>query len=305
MRMPAFRRIALAFILAGFAAGAVAQQPGAPGKLPRLERIAAANQFVIGFRESAVPFAFLDSRQHAAGYGVEIAEAVAAAVRQRIGRPDLPIRYNTVSQSTIFPLIANGVVDIECGSTTNTAERQKAVAFSYTFFVSRTRIGVPAASPIADFADLRGRSVAVARGTTTEAVVAARAAETSVELKLVPARNNLRAFQALERGSVDAFVAAEALIAGELARARMPAAFRIVGAPLDREAFACVLPVDDPAYKAVVDSAVAQLMASGALERLYDRWFLKPLDRDTPALGLPMSDELRALIRTPSDQPLR
>lgn len=299
------RRVALAFVLAALTGSAAAQQPASPAKLPRLERIAAANQFVIGFRESAVPFAFLDSRQHAAGYGVEIAEAVAAAVRQRLGRPDLPIRYNAVTSSTIIPLIANGVVDIECGSTTNTVKRQAEVAFSYTIFVSRTRIGVPAASPIGDFADLRGRSVAVAAGTTTEDVVTALAAERNVELKLVPARNNLRAFQALQRGSVEAFVAAEALIAGELARARLPAAFRIVGAPLDHEAFACVLPRADAAYKQVVDAALAQLMASGALERLYDRWFLKPLDRDTPALGLPMSDELRALIKSPSDRPLR
>ncbi len=305
--MTVLRPLAAALVVAVISAGtALAQQPAAPAakKQGRLERIAATNQFVIGFRESAVPFAFLDDEQHAAGYGVQIAEAIAAAVKQRLGRADLVVRYNAVTPVTLLPLVTNGVVDIECGSTTHTRARLEQVAFSNTIFVSSTRLGVPASAAVSELGDLKGRRVTVAANTTTEATLRALDAGRALDLKLVPARNNLRAFQTLERGDADAFAAAEALLAGEFVRANRTGAFRVVGTPLAREAFACVLPKDEPELKQIADATIARLMASGELARIYDRWFMQPLGRDRPALGLPMSDELRALLADPNDRPI-
>jgi glutamate/aspartate transport system substrate-binding protein len=287
---------------------AVAQQsavPAASHSMSRLERIAATGQFVIGFRENAVPFAFLDANQEPAGYGVEIARAVASAVKERLGRPDLAVRYNSLTPTTRFPLVVNGVVDIECGATTNTAERQKLVAFSNTIFVSLARITVPKGSAVSRLEDLQGRRVTVAADTTTDARLRSIAAARGLDLELVPARNNLRAFQALERGLADAFVAGEALLAGEMARARRTADFRIVGEPLEREAFACVLPRDEPEFKRLVDDVIVRLMASGELERIHERWFMRPLGAGGHGLGLPMSAELRALVAAPNDLPLQ
>jgi glutamate/aspartate transport system substrate-binding protein len=308
LALPMLSRIAAVLLAAGCAMNAVAQHaaaPGAPHQTSRLDRIAATGQFVIGFRENAVPFAFLDANQEPAGYGVEIARAVASAVKERLGKPDLAVRYNSVTPTTRFPLIVNGVVDIECGSTTNTLERRQLVAFSNTIFVSLARIAVPKGSAASRLEDLQGRRVAVAADTTTDERLRRIAAARGLDLKLVPARNNLRAFQALERGNADAFVAGEALLAGEFARAGRTADFRIVGEPLEREAFACVLPRNEPEFKRLVDDTIARLMASGELERIHERWFMRPLGTGGHALGLPISAELRALMAAPNDLPLQ
>jgi glutamate/aspartate transport system substrate-binding protein len=307
--MPTLRILAVlaAAVATVFSAGVAAQQAPAPNpvaRMPRLERIASANQFVIGFRENAVPFAFHGADGEAVGYGVDIATAVSRAVKERLQRPALNVRHNAVTPVTLVPLLVNGVVDIECGTTTNTVGRQKAVAFSNTIFVSIARIGVPAGSAIAGLDDLRGKRVVVAANTTTDQRVRALDAERKLGMTIVPARNNLRAFQALERGDADAFIAAEALLAGEFSRSGRRDAFKVVGDPIDREAFACVLPKDDPDYKRLVDDAIGRLMASGELARIYDRWFMQPLSREVRAIGLPMSTELRALIAAPNDKPI-
>jgi glutamate/aspartate transport system substrate-binding protein len=300
------RRLAPALLFAAGISCAAAQSPAAPAdRTSRLDRIAATGQFVIGFRENAVPFAFLDANQEPAGYGVEIARAVAAAVKERLGRPDLAVRYNPLTPTTRFPLVVNGVVDIECGSTTNTPERRQLVAFSNTIFVSLARIAVPKASAVSRLEDLQGRRVTVAADTTTDERLQGIVAQRGLDVKVIPARNNLRAFQALERGNADAFVAGEALLAGEIARAGRTGDFRIVGEPLEREAFACVLPRNEPEFKRLVDGVIARLMASGELERIHERWFMRPLGRGGHALGLPVSAELRALMAAPNDLPLQ
>jgi glutamate/aspartate transport system substrate-binding protein len=304
--MTLFRTLAAALVVAGCAGAAFAQQSAADAvrKQTRLERIAATGQFVIGVREDAFPFAFLDDQHKAAGYSVEIAQAIAAEVKQRLGRPDLVVRYNAVTPATRFPLVVNGVVDIECGATANTSARQKTVAFSNTIFVSSTKVAVPAQSGAGDLAALQGRRIAVVADSATEARLRALDANRSLSLKLVPARNDLRAFQTLERGDADAFAAAEALLAAQMARAGRAAAFRVIGTPLAQEAFGCILPADAPGLKQIADDTIARLMASGELAKIYERWFLQPLGRDRPPLGLPMSAELRALIAAPNDRPI-
>lgn len=281
---------------------AAAQAPAAEGS--RLERIAATGQFVIGHRESTVPFAYFDRDQRPVGFGVDIARRVFEAVKAELKRPDLRVRYNGVTASTRLPLMETKVIDIECGVTTNTLERQQRVAFSNTIYVDAVRIAVPRDSPAREFADLAGKRVAVVAGTTIEELVARLAKERNVSLAMVPLNTNLRAVQALEDGRVDAYVAAAGLIMGEIARSEDPSRFKVVGDPLLTEPYACVLPKGDAAFKRLVDGVLAGMMASGEMAKLHDRWFQAPIPPHQRVVGLPLNDATRAAYAEPNDRPL-
>ena len=269
----------------------------------RLERIAATGQFVIGHRETAVPFAYFDQAQHAVGYGVDIARRVFEAVKARLGKPDLHLRFNAVTATTLLPLIETRVVDIECGITTNTPGRAQHVAFSSTFYVDAVRIAVPADSDVGKFGDLAGRRVAVVADSKVEALVKQLTAEHKVALELTPVPNELRGVQALEDGRVDAFVAPAALSLGQIARSANPKRFKVVGDALQLDSYACVLPKSDPAYKTLVDATLAELMRSGALARLHAKWFEAPIPPYRWNLDLPLNDATRSAFASPSDPP--
>lgn len=295
-------RRSLVALLALLPAAVFAQQAAPePG---RLERIAATGQFVIGHREATVPFAYFDGEQRPVGYGVDIAKRVFEAVKAKLGRPDLKLRFNGVTATTRLPLMETKVIDIECGVTTNTAERQRQVAFSNTIYVDAVRIAVRADAGIAGFGDLAGRRVAVVAGTTVEELVARLAKERNVSFTTVPVRNNLRGVQALEDGRVDAYIAAAALILGEISRSDDPARFKVVGDPLLVEPYACVLPKGDTAFKALVDGVLAEMMASGEMAKLRQRWFEAPIPPFQRALNLPLNDATRAAFASPNDRPL-
>jgi glutamate/aspartate transport system substrate-binding protein len=295
------RLIIAALALLPWSAGA--QAPAADAS--RLERIAATGQFVVGHRESTVPFAYFDQDQQPVGFGVDIARRVFDAVKAELKRPDLKLRYNGVTATTRLPLMETKVIDIECGVTTNTVERQQRVAFSNTIYVDAVRIAVPAKSTVRQFADLAGKRVAVVAGTTIEELVARLAREKNLAFTTVPVRNNLRAVQALEDGRVDAYVAAAALILGEIARSEDPSRFQVVGDPLLVEPYACVLPKGDAAFKRLVDGVLAGMMASGEMAKLRDKWFEAPIPPYRRVLGLPINDATRAAYAAPNDRPLQ
>lgn len=260
----------------------------------RLERVAATGQFVIGHRETAVPFAYFDQAQRPVGYGVDIARRVFEAVKAQLGRPDLRLRFNAVTATTLPPLIQTRVVDIECGVTTNTPERAQHVAFSSTVYVDAVRIAVPADSSVAKFGDLAGKRVAVVADSKVEALVKRLAAEHKVALEQIPVLNELRGVQALEDRRVDALIAAAAISLGQISRSANPKRFKIVGDALQLESYACVLPKDDPTYKGLVDGTLAELMRSGAMAKLHAKWFEAPIPPYRWALNLPLNDATRA-----------
>ncbi|MDX1375566.1 MAG: amino acid ABC transporter substrate-binding protein [Burkholderiales bacterium] len=298
------RRLSLASFVLLHAAVATAQQaaPDAPG---RLERIAATGQFVIGHREASVPFAYLDQAQRPVGYGVDVAQRVFEAVKARLARPELRLRFNAVTANTRLPLMETKVIDIECGATANTKELQQQVAFSNTFYVDAVRIAARADSGIESLADLSGKQVAVVIGSTSAARIERLAAERKPAMTLVPVRDDLRGVRALESGRVDAVVAAEALLLGDIARSADPARIKVVGDALLMEPYACVLPKGDPAYKQLVDATLADMMRSGEMARLHAQWFEAPIPPYRRTLSLPLNDATRAAFASPGDRPLQ
>lgn len=283
-------------------AAASAQQQVAPAQ-SRLERVATTGQFVIGHRETAVPFAYFDQAQRPVGYGVDIARRVYEAVKAQLGKPDLHLRFNAVTATTLPPLIETRVVDIECGVTTYTPERAQHVAFSSTVYVDAVRIVVPADSNLAKFGDLAGKRVAVVADSKIEALVKRLATEHKVALEYIPVLNELRGVQALEDRRVDALIAAAALSLGQISRSANPKRFKVVGDALQLDSYACVLPKGDPIYKRLVDATLAELMRSGAMAKLHAKWFEAPIPPYRWALNLPLNDATRAAFASPSEPP--
>ena len=284
-------------------AAASAQQSA--GEPSRLERVAATGQFVIGHRESAVPFAYLDPAQQPVGYAVDIARQVYAAVKTRLGKTDLGLRFNAVTPTTRLPLMKTRVIDIECGVTTNTAQRQQQLAFSSTYYVDAVRVAVRADSPLTGFGDLAGKRVAVVRGSTIAAQVERLAAEKKMRLTTVQVPTELHGMHALEDGRVDAVVAAAALLLGQISRSADPARFKVVGDVLLMQPYACVLPKGDVAYKQLVDATLAEMMRSGEMAKLYAKWFEAPIPPYRRALNLPLNDATRTAFASPNDRPLQ
>jgi glutamate/aspartate transport system substrate-binding protein len=293
--------MAAVFVLVPVAASA--QQMTSAGS--RLERIAADGQFVIGHRETAVPFAYFDQAQRPVGYGVDVAQRVFDAVKARLGKPNLRLRFNAITAMTLWPLMETKVIDLECGVTINRVGSGQHAAFSNTIYVDAVRIAVPADSGITRFDHLAGKRVGVVAGSEIAALVERLAAERKLTLELVPLSNDLHGVQALADGRVDAFVAPAALILGQISRSANPARFKVVGDVLLSEPYACVLPKDDPAYKQLVDATLTDMMRSGAMANLHAKWFEAPIPPYQWRLNLPLNDATRAAFASPNDRPMK
>jgi len=270
----------------------------------RLERIGTIGQFVIGHRESAVPFAYFGDEQRPMGYAVDVARQVFEAVKASLGKPNLRLRFNAVTPTTRLPLMETKVIDIECGVTSNTVERQKALAVSNTYYVDDVRIAVRTDSPVTRFSDLAGRRVAVVRSSRIEAQVERLAAEQKLKLTLVPVRSDSSGVQALEDGRVDAFVAGTATLLGQFSLTANPTRFKVVGSVLLAVPYACVLPKGDPAYKQLVDTTLADMMRSGQMLKLHAKWFEAPIPPYRRTLNLRLNEATRAAFASPNDVPL-
>lgn len=311
----AWRGLALAGALACIGAGtgvdAHAAQAASTPAAPRpaeasdtLRRIAETGTIHLGHRESSVPFSFYDQRRQVVGYSHELMLKVVDAVRQELKLPALTQRLVPVTSQNRIPLVQNGTVDLECGSTSNTAARQKQVAFSTSIFVVSTRLLVHRQSGIRDFADLAGKRVVVTAGTTSERLLRTWVETRGQRVQLVSARDHNDAFKALESGQVEAFMLDDALLYGERAKAARPDDWVITGTPMSSEVYGCMLRRDDPVFKALVDRTLTQLLTSGEAQRIHARWFLKPIPPKNVNLNWPPSQALLDLYRKPSDRPL-
>jgi glutamate/aspartate transport system substrate-binding protein len=265
----------------------------------RLKRIKDTGTLVLAHGETAMPFSFVDNKGPL-GFGVDISKRIAESIKTQLGMAEIKVRWNPVTLSTRFPMIVTGTVDLECVTTTNTKARQKMVGFSNSFYISDEGIATRKDSGVMDYADLAGKRVVVVRGTTTEKALVAR----NLNITLVPERNNRRAMAALAEGRADAYIAAAPIAGGELLRLRDAKPFHIVGSGGYKEAFGCMMPKDDPAYKEAVDNALAGLMASGEMERIYNKWFMGPVPPIGQAVNLPLNNETRALYAAPNDTAL-
>jgi glutamate/aspartate transport system substrate-binding protein len=293
-----FRPLAAA-LLACLAAPALAADPG--GALARIKQ---SGVISLGHRESSIPFSFYDNDQKVIGYSQDLMMLAVEAVKKELGLPGLQVKLTPVTSQNRIPLVMNGTIDMECGSTTNNLERQKQVSFSNTLFIIGTRLLTRRDSGIKDFPDLAGKTVVTTAGTTSERLLRKMNEEKKMGMSIISAKDHGESFLTLESGRAVAFMMDDALLAGEMAKARRPGDWQIVGTPQSREAYGCMLPKDDAAFKKVVDGAIARAMTSGEAEKLFHRWFQSPIPPKGLVLGLPLSDDMKALFKSPNDKAL-
>lgn len=267
-----------------------------------LKKIKDSGSITLGHRESSIPFSYYDDRQQVIGYSHEIMLKAVDAIKAELKLPGLAVKLVPVTSQNRIPLLQNGSIDIECGSTTNNTERQKQVSFSNTIFIIGTRLLAKKDGGIRDFPDLAGKNVVTTAGTTSERLLRKMNDEKKMGMNIISAKDHGEAFLTLETGRAVAFMMDDALLYGELAKAKKPGDWAVVGTPQSREAYGCMLPKDDAAFKKVVDAAIARLMASGEAEKLYARWFMSPVPPKGLNLNFPLSEDMKALYKNPNDK---
>ncbi|WP_029687331.1 glutamate/aspartate ABC transporter substrate-binding protein [Tatumella saanichensis] len=271
---------------------------------PTLDKIARDGVIVVGHRESSVPFSYYNNQQQVVGYSQEYSNAIVAAIKKALNKPDLQVKMLPITSQNRIPLLQNGTYDFECGSTTNNLERQKQAAFSDTIFVVGTRLLVKKGSPIKDFSDLKGKTVVVTSGTTSEILLNKLNDSQKMGMRIISPKDHGDSFRTLETGRAVAFMMDDALLAGERAKAKKPDDWVIVGTPQSHEAYGCMLRKDDPQFKQLMDTTIAQAQTSGQATQWYDRWFKQPIPPKNMTMNFDMSADMQALFKSPNDKVL-
>jgi len=252
---------------------------------------------VMGVRESSAPLSYQLGGNRYAGYHVELCEKVLATLL-----PGIKVDYHVVTSQNRIPLLQNGTIDIECGSTTNNNTRKQQVAFALTTYVTEARLAVKTASGIEKAEQLKGKTVVTTTGTTLVQRLR-RLERQGVTMNLVYGKDHADSFLLLESGRAEAFAMDDNTLAGNIATARNPKDFRIVGEPLGVEPIAIMLRKEDPKFKAAVDGVITKMMANGELEKLYAKWFMQPIPPANAVIGIPFPQTLRAAFMRPNDDP--
>jgi len=262
----------------------------------------ASGSITMGVRDSSGALSYTLGDGKYAGYHVEVCQRIIAAVEQAAGKK-LEVKYTPVTSQNRIPLVQNGTVDIECGSTTNNATRQKDVSFVVTTYVEEVRIAVKANSGITGIAQLNGKNVATTTGTTSVQLLRKHERATGMDFKEVFGKDMADSFLLLDSGRADAFVMDGQILAGNIATAKNPADFKIVGEVLSVEPIAIMIRKDDAAMKKISDDTVKGLIKSGELAKMYDKWFMQPIPPKNAKVGLPLSEATKAAWATPNDNP--
>lgn len=292
-------KIALAMCCVGLMAGAAqAQESGT------LKKIKDTGIISLGNRESSIPFSFYDNQHNVVGYANDVAMAIVAEVKKDLKLAKLDVKQTPITSQNRIPLVQNGTIDLECGSTTNNAERQKQAAFSNTFFIIGTRLLTKNSSGVKDFADLKGKNVVTTAGTTSERLLREMNQKDNMGMNIISAKDHGEAAITLHSGRAVAFMMDDALLAGERAKFKDAKDYSIVGKPQSYEAYGCMMRKDDPAFKAVVDGAITELEKSGEAAKLYTTWFEKPIPPKGLNLNFPLSDSMKKLYANPNDKAL-
>ncbi|MBE5252564.1 amino acid ABC transporter substrate-binding protein [Mixta mediterraneensis] len=294
------RKVALSLLLLSAAAGA-AQAEDLSGTLKKIND---NGVIVVGHRESSVPFSYYDNQQKVVGYSQDYSNAIVNAIKAKLNKPDLQVKMIPITSQNRIPLLQNGTYDFECGSTTNNLERQKQVAFSDTIFVIGTRLLVKKDGPIKDFDDLKGKTVVVTSGTTSEILLHKLNDEKKMEMRIISAKDHGDSFRTLETGRAVAFMMDDALLAGERAKAKKPDNWEILGTPQSKEAYGCMLRKEDPQFKVLVDDTIVKAQSSGQAEKWFDTWFKQPIPPKNLNMNFDLSDDMKALFKEPNDKAL-
>lgn len=268
-----------------------------------LKKVQDTGTITMGIRESSLPLSYLDEKQQPIGYHVEICNKIIDAVKAELKRSDLKIAHQTVTSQNRIPLVTNGTVDLECGSTTNNEARLKQVDFAPTTFVTNVRMAVKKKSGIKSLSQLDGKPVATTTGTTSVQLMRQHEKGKNVNFKEVYGKDHADSFLLLETDRAVAFVMDDNLLAGLIASSKSPNDYAIVGEVLNIEPIAIMLRKDDPQFKKVVDDTVNGLMKSGEIDKLYKKWFMSPIPPKKANLNFPMSEQLKQLVKSPNNKP--
>ena len=263
----------------------------------------ASGVVTMGVRDSSGALSYTLGDGKYAGYHVEICQRILANLEKEAGRK-LEIKYLPVTSQNRIPLVQNGTVDIECGSTTNNATRQKDVAFALTTYVEEVRIAVKANSGITSLAQLTGKNVATTTGTTSVQLLRKHERAASVDFKEVFGKDHSDSFLLLESGRADAFVMDGQILAGNIATSKNPADYKIVGEVISVEPIAIMMRKDDPAFKKMADDTIREMIKSGDMAKTYDKWFVQPIAPKNTRVGLPATEATKQVWATPNDKPV-
>ena len=268
-----------------------------------LAKIKGSGAVTLGVRESSGLSYTLGNGKYV-GFHTEMAEHIIADLQKQLGLSKLDIKYQPITSQNRVPLVTNGTVDFECGSTTNNRARAKDVAFAVTTYVEEVRIATKTNSGIKGIKDLNGKTVATTTGTTSVQTLRKNERAGGIDFKEVLGKDHADSFLLLETGRADAFVMDGSILAANISKAKAPADFHIVGEVLSVEPIACMMRKDDPAFKKAVDDSIKRQIADGSLAKLYDKWFMQPIPPTNTKVGLPLSDATKQAWAAPNDKPM-
>jgi glutamate/aspartate transport system substrate-binding protein len=286
------------------AAGFCAAQANADELTGTLKKIKEAGTITIGYRDSSIPFSYLDDNQKPIGFAIDICYKIVEAVRRELKLDKLAIEFNPVTSSTRIPLLANGTIDLECGSTTNNADRLKQVAFTNTHFLTATRFVSKKSSNLNSIDDLKGKSVVSTSGTTNIKQLTEANAVRNLNLNIIPGKEHAESFLMVETDRAVAVVLDDILLASFVAGSKDPTAYVMSKDAFSKpEPYGIMLRKDDPAFKKVVDAATAALYTGADGQKLYDKWFMQKIPPKGLNLNTPIAQELKHEFAVPSDSP--
>lgn len=260
-----------------------------------LRKIKETNTIVIGYRETSVPFSFLDEREQPAGYSIDLCQKIVTAVKEKLSLKDLKVRYLAVNSQNRLPLVANGTVDMECGVTSNTEDRQRQVGFTYDTYVTGLSFLTRKGSAT-ELKDLKGKIVSVAAGSTNELSLKRLNSEQKLDMTILPAKDTGEAFLLLETGRSDAYASDEILLYAKRSKSKTPADFQVMGRLLSFEPYSIVIRRGDPEFQSVANASLKTLFQSSEIQKIYDRWFR------TPNFNVPMNDATKGAFAAPTDK---
>jgi glutamate/aspartate transport system substrate-binding protein len=268
-----------------------------------LKKIKELGAITVGHRESSVPFSYLDDKQQPIGYAMELCMKIVDAVKTELKMPNLKVILQPVTSSNRIPLLQNGTIDLECGSTTNSVTRQQQVAFGPTYFVINVTAAVKKSSNINSLADLNGKTISTTSGTTSVPLLKSYGKTSHVEVKEIYGKDHAESFLLLADDRAAAFIMDDILLAGQIANSKQPADYKIlVQESLRQEPYSMMLRKDDPQFKALVDKTVGGVMKSGEIEKIYSKWFMSPVPPKGINLGFPMTPAIREAFKNPNDK---
>jgi glutamate/aspartate transport system substrate-binding protein len=267
-----------------------------------LKKIKETGTITVGHRESSIPFSYLDDKQQPIGYAMDLCMKVVEAVKSELKLPDLKVKLQPVTSSNRIPLLQNGTIDMECGSTTNSVVRQEQVAFGPSYFVINVTAAVKKNSKIRTIADLNGKTVSTTSGTTSVPLIKAHKKSKNADVKEIYGKDHAESFLLMADDRAVAFVMDDILLAGQIANARNPADYRILPESLRQEPYSLMLRKDDPQFKTLVDKTLSGIMKSGEIQKIYAKWFTSPIPPKGINLNFPMTPALREAFKSPNDK---